>query len=134
MKTYSVKTYNIDWSYKETINPDHIINEIQFSWSMNWWLWQLQIQTDYAFADTSYKGGEFVKVCLFDEFHDKDVWKQIYYGFISRIQRKTEESREYTVFTCLWVWSLLKNILYECYNKWKYCKWYNNNTELDMEL
>lgn len=112
MKTYVVKTYNLNWTYKETINPDHIINELSFSWSMNWWLWQLQIQTDYKFADTSYKGWEYVKVFLFDEFHDKDNWKQIYYGFISKIQRKAEESREYTTFTCLWVWSLLKNIMY----------------------
>ena len=92
MKTYVVKTYNLNWTYKETINPDHIINELSFSWSMNWWLWQLQIQTDYKFADTSYKGWEYVKVFLFDEFHDKDNWKQIYYGFISKIQRKAEES------------------------------------------
>lgn len=121
MKTYVVKTYNINWSYKETINPDHIINEITFSWSMSWWLWQLQIQTDYAFADTSYKGWEYVKVWLFDDYHDKNTWKQIYYWFIANIERKAEQSRELTTFTCLWVWSLLKSIIYSNWNYSKSC-------------
>ena len=124
MKTYVVKTYNVDWSYKETINPDRILNEITFSAWINWWQWQLQIQTDYPFADTSYKWWEFVKVWLFDEDHVQ--WKQIYFWYISKIQRKAEESREYTTFTCLWIGSLLKNIIYTnwsysqtCYNMMK---------------
>lgn len=134
MKTYVVKTYNVNGTYKETINPDHIINELSFSWSLNWWLWQLQIQTDYAFSDTSYKWWEFVKVWLFDENHDKDTWKQIYYWYISKIQRRAEESREYTIFTCLWVWSLLKNIIYTnwsysqtCYNMMTTIRSFFNN-------
>ena len=93
MKTYVVKTYNIDWTYKETINPNNILNEIAFSASLNWWQWQLQIQTDYAFADTSYKWWEYVKVWLYDENHVNG--KQIYYWFISKIERKADQSREY---------------------------------------
>ena len=121
MKTYVVKTYNVNWSYKETINPDRILNEIDFSNALNWGQWQLSLQTDYPFSDTSYKGWEYVKVWLYDENHID--WKQIYYWYISKIQRKAEQSREYTTFTCLWVWSLLKSILYTngnysqtCYN------------------
>lgn len=121
MKTYVVKTYNVDWTYKETINPDNILNEISFSANVNGWQWQMQIQTDYAFADTSYKWWEYVKVWLYDENHVE--WKQIYYWYISKIERKADQSREYTTFTCLWVWSLLKSIIYtngsysqSCYN------------------
>lgn len=134
MKTYVVKTYNLNWTYKETINPDHIINEISFSAWLDGWLWQLQIQTDYPLADTSYKWWEYVKVWLFDEFHDKDTWKLIYYWFISQIQRKAEQSREYTTFTCLWVWSLLKSIIYTngnysqtCYNMMTNIRSFFNN-------
>ena len=121
MKTYVVKTYLKNGTYKETINPDRILNELSFSWWINEWLWQLTIRTDYPFVDTSYKGWEFVKVWLYDENHID--WKQIYYWFISKIERTAEQSREYTTFTCLWVGSLLKNILYTngsysqtCYN------------------
>lgn len=114
MKTYVVKTYNVDWSYKETINPDSILNEISFSAWLNQWQWQLTIQTNYKFADTSYKWWEYVKVRLYDEKHVD--WKQIYFWYISRIERKAEESREYTTFTCLWVWSLLKSIIYTNWN------------------
>lgn len=126
MKTYVVKTYNVDWTYKETINPDRILNEISFSSSLNWWQWQLQIQTDYAFADTSYKWWEYIKVRLYDEKHVQ--WKQLYYWFISKIQRKAELSREYTTFTCLWVWSLLKNIIYTNWNYSQTC--YNMMTAI----
>lgn len=115
MKTYVVKTYNVDWTYKETINPNSILNEISFSAWLNQWQWQLSIQTDYKFADTSYKWWEYVKVRLYDEKHVD--WKQIYFWYISRIERKADESREYTTFTCLWVWSLLKSIIY---TNWSY--------------
>ena len=115
MKTYVVKTYNVDWTYKETINPNSILNEISFSAWLNQWQWQLSIQTDYKFADTSYKWWEYVKVRLYDDNHVD--WKQIYFWYISRIERKADESREYTTFTCLWVWSLLKSIIY---TNWSY--------------
>ena len=134
MKTYVVKTYNKNWTYKETINPNHILNEITFSRSLNWWLWQLQIQTDYWFNDISYKGWEYIKVWLFDDYHDKEHWKQIYYWFIANIERRAEESREYQVFTCLWVGSLLKNIIYSngsysqtCYNMMTNIRTFFNN-------
>ena len=121
MKTYVVKTYYKNGTYKETINPDSILNEIAFSWSLDWWQWQLTLQTNYPFADTSYIWWELIKVWLYDEFHVD--WKQIYYGYISKIERRAEQSREYTTFTCLWLWSLAKWILYTngsysqtCYN------------------
>jgi len=119
MKTYVVKTYNLDWTYKETINPNSILNEISFSSALNWWQWQLTLQTDYPFADTSYKWWEFIKVWLYDDNH-KD-WKQFYYGYISKIERKAEQSREYTTFTCLWVGSLLKSVLYTNWNYSQTC-------------
>lgn len=119
MKTYVVKTYNVDWTYKETINPNSILNEISFSASVNWWQWQLTIQTDYAFTDTSYKWWEYVKVRLYDENHVD--WKQIYFWYISKIERIAEKSREYTSFVCLWVWSLLKSIQYTNWNYSQTC-------------
>ena len=126
MKTYVVKTYNLDGTYKETINPDRILNEIEFSAWLNQWQGQLNIQTDYPFADTSYIWWEYVKVWLYDEHHIE--WKQIYYWYISKIQRKAEQSREYTTFTCLWVWSLLKSIIYSNGNYSKTC--YNMMTDI----
>lgn len=132
MKTYVVKTYNLNWTYKETINPDSILNEINFSAWLNQWQGQLTIQTDYKFADTSYKGWEYVKVWLYDEHHIN--WKQIYYWYISKIQRKAEQSKEYTTFTCLGVWSLLKSIIYSngnysqtCYNMMTNIRSFFNN-------
>lgn len=110
MKTYQIKTYNVDWSYKDTINPNDILNEISFTSNIDWWLWQLTIDTKYKIDELNYQWWEFVKVVLFDEYHK--WWLQIYYWYISQIIRKVESSRETTSFVCLWVNSLLNNILF----------------------
>ena len=117
MKKYQIKTYNLDGSYKATINEKNVINEITFSSNINWWVWQLSIQTDYPITDTTFQGWEYVKVVLFDDYHKSG--KQIFYWFISQIIRSVEASREYTTFVCLWVNSLLNSILY---TNWSYTK------------
>lgn len=121
MKTYIVKTYHLDWTYLETINPNNIVNELSFSSQLMWGQGQLNIDTDYPIDNNQYQWGEFVKVWLFDENHING--KQIYYWYITQIHKKMDASREYTTFQCLWVASLLKNILYtngtvsnSCYN------------------
>ena len=110
MKTYQIKTYNIDWSFKDTINPNDVLNEISFSSNINWWVWQLTIKTTYKITNTNYIWWEYVKVWLYDENHKE--WMQIYYWYISQIIRSVESSREYTTFVCLWINSLLNNILF----------------------
>lgn len=110
MKHYQIKTYKKDWTYIETINPDNVLNEISFSSNINWWLWQLTIQTDYDVAKTTYTWWEFVKVWMYDENHLE--WKQIYFWFISQIVRIWDSSRTYYKIVCLWIASLLKKIIY----------------------
>lgn len=110
MKTYQIKTYNLDGSYKATINPNDILNEISFTSNINGGDWQLSIQTTYKISELNYQWGELVKVVLFDDYHKG--WIQIYYGVISQIIRSVESSREYTTLVCLWVNSLLNNILF----------------------
>lgn len=110
MKTYQIKIYNLDWSYKATINPNDVLNEISFTSNINGWAGQLSIQTTYSIAELNFQWWEYVKVVMFDDYHKE--WKQIYYWFISEIIRSVESSREYTTFVCLWINSLLNNILY----------------------
>ena len=111
MKTYQIKTYNLDGSYNATINPNDVLNEISFTSNINWGCGQLSIQTSYKidgwFEQWQWK---YVKVVLFDEYHKS--WKQIYFWFISQVVRQVEASKEYTTFVCLWVQSLLNNILF----------------------
>lgn len=117
MKTYQIKTYNLDWTFKDTINPNDVLNEINFSSNINWWVWQLTIKTTYPISNSDYIWWEYVKVVLFDENHKE--WIQIYYWYISQIIRTVEASREYTTFVCLWINSLLNNIIY---TNWAYTK------------
>lgn len=117
MKTYQIKTYNLDWSYKDTINPNDILNEISFSSNINGWVGQLNIQTTYKLTDLNYQWWEYVTVTLYDDNHKNGI--QIYYWYISQIIRQVESSREYTTLVCLWIQSLLNNILY---TNWSYTK------------
>jgi len=117
MKTYQIKTYNLDWSYKATINPNDILNEVSFTSNVDGGVGELRIQTTYKIDDSTFQGGEYVKVVLFDDYHKS--WKQIYYGFISQIIRSVEASREYTTLVCLWINSLLNSILF---TNWSYTK------------
>ena len=110
MKTYQIKTYNLDWTYKATINPNDVLNEISFTSNINGWAGQLNIETSYKLDELNYQGWEYVKVVMFDEVHKN--WKQIYYGYISQIIRNVESSRETTTLVCLGIQSLLNNILY----------------------
>ncbi len=110
MKHYQIKTFKLDWTLIETINPNNILNEVTFSANINWWQWQLTIQTDYPINTSIYSWWELVKVRLYDENYTN--WKQIYYGYISQIIRTQETSRSYFNLVCLWVASLLKNVLF----------------------
>lgn len=110
MKNYQIMIYNIDWVYRNSINPNDILNEVSFTSNLDWWFWQLSIKTTYELTNTDYHGGEFVKVVLFDENHKS--WLQIYYWFVSKIIKEVEASRQFTTLVCLWVNSLLNNILY----------------------
>ena len=110
MKTYQIKTYNLDWTFKDTINPNDILNEVAFTSNINGGVWQLTIETKYSITDNSYQWWEFVKVVLFDDYHK--WWIQIYYWYISQIIKKVQSSRETTSFVCLWINSLLNNILF----------------------
>lgn len=117
MKTYQIQTFFIDWTYKDTINPNDILNEISFSSNIDWWPWELRINTTYKINELQYGGGEYLRVTLFDDFHKEGI--QIYYWYISQIIRQIDSSREYTTLVCLWVSSLLKNILF---TNWSYTK------------
>lgn len=117
MKHYQIKTYQRDWTYIETINPNNVLNEISFSSNINWWVWQLTIQTDYPVNTSTYTWWELVKVRMYDEKHLE--WKQIYFWFISQIVRTQETSRSYLNLICLWCASLMKKIIY---TNWDYTK------------
>jgi len=117
MKTYQIMTYNLDWTYKATINPNDILNEISFTSNLDWWFGQLSIKTTYELTNTDYHWWEFVKVVLFDENHKTGI--QIYYWYISQIIKEIEASRQYTTLVCLWINWLLNNILY---TNWEYTK------------
>ena len=42
---HNYKVYDKTWTYKYTISPDIIINNVSFTANSNWWQWQFKIQT-----------------------------------------------------------------------------------------
>lgn len=110
MKTYQIKTYWYDWIYKHTINPNKLMNAIQFSSQINWWQWECRIQLAYPINTPSFDKSDIVKIVCYDD--DNINGRLVYTGGISRIKRYIQPTGEYIELTCLWLFSLLNRILY----------------------
>lgn len=107
---YEIKIFSNDGEYKTTINPNAVMNDVQITSNVNGGLWQLSLNVAFNFWDQTFKGGDFVQVILYNERNKN--WKQIYFGFISKIERKLEANRQYLTLVVLWVASLLKSVIF----------------------
>lgn len=116
MIRYDIKTYNKDWTFKNTINPNIVMNDISFTENVNWWQWQLILNLALSFADNSFQGWDLVKVVLFNERYKQ--WKQIYFWYVSQITRKYDTNKWYISLTCLGIASLLNKILFSWSYAW----------------
>ena len=113
---YEIKIFSNDGEYKTTINPNAVMNDVQITSNVNGGLWQLSLNVAFNFWDQTFKGGDFVQVILYNERNKN--WKQIYFGFISKIERKLEANRQYLTLVVLWVASLLKSVIFSWETTW----------------
>ena len=116
MIRYDIKVYNKDWTFKTTVNPNIVMNDISFTENVNWWQWQLALNLALSFNDNSFQGWDLVKVVLYNERYTQ--WKQIYFWYISQITRKYDTNKWYISLTCLWIASLLNKILFSGSYAW----------------
>ena len=116
MIRYDIKTYNNDGTFKMTINPNCVMNDISFTENVNGGQGQMKLNLAVSFADNSFQWWDLIKVVLFNERYKQG--KQIYFGYISQITRKYEANKWYIQLTCLWIASLLNQIIFSGSYAW----------------
>ena len=114
MIRYDIKVYNKDLTFKQTINPNVIMNDISFSENVNGWQGQLTLNLALSFWDKSFQGWDLIKVVLYNERYKQG--KQVYFGYITQITRKYDTNKGYIQLVCLWIASLLNKIRFS----WNY--------------
>ena len=116
MIRYDIKTYNKDGTFKTTINPNCVMNDISFTENVNGGQGQLLLNLALSFADNSFQWWDLIKVILFNDRYKQG--KQIYFGYISQITRKYDANKWYIQLTCLWIASLLNKIIFSGSYAW----------------
>jgi len=114
-KRYQIKTYLLDWTYQNTISPSIIMSDISFSKNINGWTTDLNIDLDFNFENTDFTNSEIIKLYVFDD-NDKS-WKLIYTGVINWVLRNMNTNWQSITLVCLWISSLLNQIIYD--SAWK---------------
>lgn len=110
MIRYEIKVFDKSWTYKTTINPNVVMNDISFSATTNWWQWQMNLDLALDFWDTTFHWWEIIKVILYSERYKQG--RQIYYWYVSQITRVYDINKWYIRLVCLWIASLLTKIMY----------------------
>lgn len=116
MNRYDIKIYDKTWVYQKTINPNIVMNDINFSENVNWWQWQLNLNLALSFWDTTFHWWEIIKVILYNERYKQG--KQIYMWYVTQISRKYDVNKWYISIVCLWIASLLNAVLFTWTYNW----------------
>ena len=110
IKKYQIKAYDKIGTYKNTISPKIVMSDIIFSSNINWWQWELILNLNLNFNDTTYIEWDIIKVTEYDE--NNTSWILLYNGFVSKINRLINTGSEYISLVCIWIHWLLNNIIF----------------------
>lgn len=102
MKKYDIKVYNRLKEYKLTINPNHIMNAINFTSNLDGGQWEMGLQLT---TEVNIDCGDMVEVYCYDDFNK--TWILLYSGFVSELNNIYSSSKTYNEVRILWLGSLL---------------------------
>lgn len=107
------KIYTKNNVYKWVIEWGIIGSDFNFSVQSNWWQGVLRISLKKDYSDNSIIYGDIIKA--FD-----DYWILKYTGFVNTIYRKYTPDYNYIEYECVWLASLLSQVIYKDW--WDYQK------------
>ena len=110
MKKYQIKVYDKLWVYKKTLNPNKLKYNIRFTENINWWQWQINIILYEKINYTWINWFDIIKV--FDYNKENQETTLIYTWTINKIKRLIDNNWVSYNLTCIWLASLLTNIMY----------------------
>lgn len=113
-KKYQIKIYDKSNVYKSTLSPKDVMSDISFAQSINWWQGELSISLNKPFDNADFIQSDLVKVSLFDS--NNPSGRQIYFGWISKINRLQTTNSQTITLVCLWIATLLNTVKYSLSN------------------
>jgi hypothetical protein len=111
MKYYQYKIYDKSNTLKKTLSNKSIMSDLSFSENINWWQWEISIDLDFPFSNNDFIQGDLVKIREFSNLNPNG--RQIYFGRISKIVRTQNVNSEFITLICLWISTLLNEILFD---------------------
>ena len=109
-KKYKIKVYTKANVYKSTVSPKDVISNIAFSQTINAGQWDTNITLNESIETTKFVNGDLVKVYEYDD--DDKTGSQVYFWYISWIERNQTVSSQTVVLECLGVWALLSDVIF----------------------
>lgn len=114
MKRFLIKVYNKNWTFKENITENELLDTISFSSQKNWWQSDINLSVKKDFNYTWIWISDFIKVSLVDDNFPN--WKIVYTWIIEEINRKYTSDENYIIYVARWLSSILTRFSY--YDTW----------------
>lgn len=109
-KTYQIKSYWYDWTYKKTVNPSIVMKDITFTSEIRWWLWQMTVSLNLPISNDRFAKSDIIEVYCFDP--ENIDWRLIYRGVLTRIKRLLSNKGEFIILTCLWMLAFINRLVF----------------------
>lgn len=107
-KKYEYKLYTYAWVFKETLPWAFILNDFNYSSSINAGQWDAYLELNKPFNYSNIILGDFIKVYVYSDNYLS--WKLIYTWEVSRIERLLDYNKETIKLSLLWLWTLLNRV------------------------
>lgn len=108
-----IKVFSKDKTFKRTLNPDIVMNELSISKQINWWEWEVRIAIDTPITSTLVSISDIIEVHEFSGWLDK----LIYVWFVDQINLRST-SHEDVELIVYGLASLLQKVVYK--HSWSY--------------
>lgn len=116
MKQVEYRIYELDGTFKDTLDTTKIMSDFVYSSNINWSQGEVNIEYNAPFSDNTVIKGDFLRVFVFtDDFPDGI---NVYSGMINEIKRTYTKGIEKVAFTAIWLGSLLSFTYYQ--SAWSY--------------
>lgn len=110
-KFYQYKIYDKSNAYKTTLDPKKVMSDIGFSQNINGTQGEINIEMNLPFDNNYFLQGDLVKIWEYSDLNKSG--RQIYYGWVSKIDRVQDQSSQKIVLVCLGIGTLLKKIIFD---------------------
>lgn len=107
---YQYDLLNPDFSFKKTISPNIVRNEIVFTGTINAWQWSMKLDLTLPYNDTTFEINDVMRISVFNDF-DKSG-RVVYNWFIEEVIRNYENWESTISLELIWSYNILQRFIY----------------------